>query len=250
MKKIMFLSSFTLMSLFLGESKVLAQCANVNFDCRAAGYTQTSCPSGGVRCPTDNSLWYCPQNTAFCEVGYILNSDMSCTKNKVSGKTPIAVVAYLDGKGGGQAISLEDLPAQVMMASGVTIPDSYEETSFAMTGVKSCEKTQLLINSGDKSKFPAAWAAYEYAPAAAPNTKGKWCIPDVGVLFYARRAYAAEIDAAIKNLNAEEFTDYYWTTSLTEKRGMYSFHFVKDDGITTSYGYYDRNYKIRPVIEF
>ena len=28
-----------------------------------------------------------------CEVGYILNSDKTCTQNKVSGKTPIGVIA-------------------------------------------------------------------------------------------------------------------------------------------------------------
>lgn len=240
------------MSLFLGESKVLAQCANINFDCRAAGYTQTSCPSGGVRCPTDNSLWYCPQSTSFCEVGYILNSDMSCTKNKVSGKTPIAVVAYLDGKGGGQAISLEDLPAQAMMASGVTIPDNYKINGYSKNETESCEKTQLLINAGDKNKFPAAWAAYEYAPAEASNTKGKWCIPDLGVLFYARRAYATEIDATLKNLNAEEFADDYLTASIRSQSStscrLYS---VNENGDVITWGScFDNYYKIRPVIEF
>lgn len=240
------------MSLFLGESKVLAQCANVNFDCRAAGYTQTSCPSGGVRCPTDNSLWYCPQNTAFCEVGYILNSDMSCTKNKVSGKTPIAVVAYLDGKGGGQAISLEDLPAQALVTSGEMLPDDCTRNSNIIRA-KSCEQTRLLINAGDKSKYPAAWAAYEYAPAAAPETKGKWCIPDVGVLFYARKAYAAEIDATLKKLNAAEFTDnYYWTISVAYKYALScQMHMVRANGDLITWGSCsDNHYKIRPVIEF
>ena len=37
----------------------------------------------------------CAQN---CVVGSILNSDMSCTSTKVSGKTPIGVVSYINGR--------------------------------------------------------------------------------------------------------------------------------------------------------
>ncbi len=91
-------------------------------DCASLGYTETSCPDGGgVKCPWNTNLMYCPKcetkNPCLsCYVGWILNSDMTCSTEKENGKTPIGVVVSqiitgnnTDAKCGGTALALSDL---------------------------------------------------------------------------------------------------------------------------------------------
>ena len=54
-------------------------------DCKSLGYTEASCPDGGgVKCPWNTSLMYCPKckNTCTsknsCEIGDVLYSDKKC----------------------------------------------------------------------------------------------------------------------------------------------------------------------------
>ncbi len=91
--------------------------------CEDLGYNQSSCPDGGgVKCPWNTNLMYCCKKCEEkspcqgCYVGRILNSDMTCSENKVNGKTPIGVVAsqVITSKGAmikcvGMAVALKDI---------------------------------------------------------------------------------------------------------------------------------------------
>ena len=49
---------FSLLSSVLVSGSVYAACAPAP-DCASLGYTASSCPNGGVKCPWDTNLWFC-----------------------------------------------------------------------------------------------------------------------------------------------------------------------------------------------
>ena len=78
----------------LSASEAHAETCTASPDCKSLGYTESSCSDGGVKCPFGN-YWFCGGKKDVCQschVGWILNSDLTCSAEKVSGKTPIGVV--------------------------------------------------------------------------------------------------------------------------------------------------------------
>lgn len=56
-------------SIGLGANTIYAACT-IAPDCAALGYTQTSCPDGGVKCPWDTSKMFCKKGEAACDNSY------------------------------------------------------------------------------------------------------------------------------------------------------------------------------------
>ena len=178
-------------SLSLIPNLTYAQCAVT--DCLQLGYTSLKSCDNGLKCPF-GEYWACPKITKAelgscngyaknCSIGQILHSDGTCTTDKVSGKTPIGVVVYIGEEGCGQALALKDLGNMTWGGHGTDIPDlmNYTDALAAGTDFDSCGNTQIIIKQGDANKYPAAWAAVDYAPSSVPATKGKWCLPAGGV---------------------------------------------------------------------
>lgn len=54
--------------MFFSTTSLAATCVqNSSSDCEPLGYTQSSCPNGGVACPYDKTKWHCAKWT--CEDG-------------------------------------------------------------------------------------------------------------------------------------------------------------------------------------
>ena len=242
MRRIFLMSSVLFVAPFVfGEmGEASAQCVATQ-DCASLGYTEASCPNGGIKCPFGNT-WSCKrencgssfkyacsgtgyaggsgsacggkyeqcsctsgytwngtscsavavlgQCTGYaknCAIGQILNSDGTCTTDKVSGKMPIGVVVYISGG--------TDKCGYAMTAS--PIQRSIWSTGFGYTGASNSTEWKEVIkdfnvsgnmtkiiqaSGGDSSKYPAAYAALNYAPSTAPTSKGKWALPTAGVL--------------------------------------------------------------------
>ena len=179
-------------SLSLIPNITYAQCAVT--DCQQLGYTSLQKCDNGLKCPF-GEYWACPkveekavlgECTGYaknCKIGDILNSDGTCTTNKVSGKTPIGVVVYIGDDNCGQAMAMQDLENMRWSNEEIDIPNltNYDSNSNAAKDFNSCSNTQKIIKAGDANQYPAAWAAVNYAPNEAPATKGKWCLPAAGV---------------------------------------------------------------------
>ena len=181
-------------SLSLIPQYAAAQCAVT--DCQQLGYTSLQKCDNGLKCPF-GEYWACPkveekavlgECTGYaknCKIGDILNSDGTCTRNKESGKTPIGVVVYVSSdRKCGQAAALEDTKPSTggWAEEYVDIPGikNYLTESEAFTDFKSCENTAAILAQGNENLYPAAWLCHNYAPAKAPETKGKWCLPAAG----------------------------------------------------------------------
>ena len=182
-------------SLSLIPNLTYAQCAVT--DCLQLGYTSLKSCGGGLKCPF-GEYWACPKVTKAelgscngyaknCKIGDILNSDGTCTGDKINGKTPIGIVLYISGGRCGWAMTVSPVAQGIAWGdynSSVPGVSDYTDSETAFTDYNACGNTEKIIQAskGDSSKYPAAYAAVNYAPASVPETKGKWCLPAIGML--------------------------------------------------------------------
>lgn len=68
---------------------------------------------------------------------------------------------------------------------GVDIPElqNYTNSSLVTEDFDVTGNMIKIIQAGDSSTYPAAYAALNYAPFVAPSTKGKWALPTAGILY-------------------------------------------------------------------
>ena len=152
-------------------------------------YKSCNCASGyewkDGKCQTKGAvLGECTGYAQNCSIGQILNNDGSCSNDVVSGKTPLGVVIYIGGDNCGYVMTASPIQKNIMWSSSSTTTGIGATTNWtvAIKNFDACANTQKIIQQGNSSKYPAAWAAVNYAPSAAPATKGKWCLPAPGML--------------------------------------------------------------------
>ena len=261
--------------------------------CEELGYTEVACfQNNGVKCPYgDKYFCVCPMNYKFtctgenqtggvgedcngkytacncsgglmwgdgacvenCPLGSILFDDFTCSDDVVSGKTPIGIVVYKDGKGAGQALALKSLgdykwSTEYVDISGLT---NYTSAEAASKDYASCQNSILIKSQGSSSAYPAVWAAHNYTTA---GTKvGDWCLPAAGI-FTSIYNNQSTINTGFSRANGTQFTTstYAWSSS----------EYDTDTGSLAWYSYFDRSYglyynygkdvsrEVRPVIGF
>ena len=239
MRKYILLTSVLLTAPF-AVGNVSAQCVETQ-DCASLGYTETSCESGGIKCPFGNT-WACKsescdrgEDNPDCTYGSIYYNDGTCIKEFVSGRIPIGVVVYMDTVDNQKWIMALDNAASGVKWSTeeVDIPEitNYTIERTAVSDLKSCENTEAMLALGE-SKYPAAAAAKNYAPAGAENTKGQWCLPAMGIWNMVNN-HRTEIDAAISRARGTSLGSYHWSSS----------EYSSDDAWFCSSGTFHKNYK-------
>ncbi len=217
-------------------------------------YKSCTCDEGYVwgkgNCVARAEWGQCNGYAAGCSVGDILYSDGTCNKNIISEKTAIAVVAYVDNNDCGQALALNSL-GQYQWASngesraGTQFDYIYRDSLEKIT--TSCKTTKIVIQTGDKKTFPAAWAAYEYS---TEGTKaGDWCLPAPGI-FDPYRSNQNIVDAALKSVGGTAMgTTSVWSPFQESHYSTHGYIWYTGYG-STSYSSSTSNYEVRPVIEF
>ena len=221
MRKFTLLTSVLLTAPF-AVGNVSAQCVATQ-DCASLGYTETSCENGGIKCPFGNT-WACKSKSCNlgsdnpdCTYSSIYYNDGTCIKELVSGRIPIGVVVYDDAITHEKWImALDDAGDFVTWSTElIDIPDitTYSIERTAVTDLKSCENTKAMLALGE-STSPTAAAAQNYAPLGAENTKGKWCLPSLGIWNMVDN-HRTEIDAAISRASgtALSSSSQYWSSS-------------------------------------
>ena len=274
MKKILLASAGVIFS----AGTVYAACIPTP-SCSSLGYESSSSCEGGIKCPFGNA-WNCTLadkiteitteiteikkvieeggvgggNTKDCAIGSIFYSDISCSYGKVlPGKTPIGVVVYVDGTGGGQAMALKKIGDYAWGGYGtdITTLTNWSSAEMAATDVQSCSNTILITNAGNKSTYPAAWAAHEYrTDGTAP---GDWCLPAAGIMTSIKNNMSA-INAGFVLAGGDQLgtSSYLWSSSEYSSSHAWYSSFSGDYGLNTNYYTYDKNrsYEVRPVLAF
>ena len=255
-------------SLSLIPSLLYAQCTTTP-DCAAMGYKETANKGGCLKCPVGNG-WYCPEPqeekavlgecTGYaknCKIADILNSDGTCTTDKESGKTPLGVVIYIGSDNCGYAMTASPIATNLKwstkeVATGIGATPYW---TTAITNFDACANTQKIIQQGDSSTYPAAWAAVNYSPIAAPVTKGKWCLPAPGMLNSLYTNFYA-INNTISKLGGKQLTHDIPVWSSSESDYFTAWAFLPgaascNCGVTSYVKYLnDSGSVVRPVIAF
>ncbi len=271
MKKVILLSSVLLAVPFMmnGETQA-ADCVTQN--CPTLGYTEASNTGNCVKCPFGN-FWACPkieekavlgQCTGYaknCKIGDILNNDGTCTTNKESGKTPIGIVVYISGGSDkcGYAMTASPIVFSIEWGNPNTDIPSLPNYTSVTTAIKDFDVSGnmakiIQASGGDRYKYPAAYAALNYAPSAAPTSKGKWALPTAGILNSLYTNFK-DISNAISKVGGTQFGgDAYhiWSSSECNDRFAWSFCITYGNGLTYNHkksGGYGGNY-VHPVIAF
>ena len=203
----------------------------------------------GEDCAKENA---CLKGSQF---GYILNSDMTVTSSKQSGKTPIGVVVCsYSGNTGGQAMALNSLGEYYWSTEYVDILDlpNYASSPTAAGDVASCENSAIIRAQGDGSTYPAVWQAYNYSTEG--TTVGDWCLPAAGI-FNSIYNNQSVINAGFDSVGGTQFTNSTEAWASSE----YYYHNAWISGFSGSYGLsscgkYDSTSifikEVRPVIGF
>ena len=207
-------------------------------------YTECTCASGYEW--KDGS---CSQGG--CKIGDIFYSDKTCSSDVVSGKTPIAVVVYLDGNGGGQSMALNSIGQYTWGGYGRDISGltNYSSSLAASQDFASCENSQIIMAAGDKSTYPAVWAANEYSTEG--TSSGDWCLPAAGI-FTSYYDNQEKINTGFDKAGGTKLTtsNYAWASS--ERSGLYAWvsSFIYSYGLASGNIAKYNSFEVRPVIEF
>ena len=191
-----------------------------------------------------------------CNIGDILYSDGTCASTVVSGKTPIAVVVYKSDDGNcAQAMALKSIGNYMWGGYGTDIPglNNFTSDSSASTDLQSCSNTVLITAAGDKSTYPAAWAAHEYKTAG--TNAGDWCLPAAGIMFSIKKSMLA-INVGFVLAGGDQLgtSSYLWSSSEDSSDDAWNSDFSGGYGLyyyLSDYHYikYSRT-EVRPVLEF
>ena len=239
--------------------------------CASLGYESSSSCEGGIKCPFGNA-WNCTLTdiknkitelekiieesvggNKNCAVGHIYYSDKSCSVSYDASKTPIGVVVYVDGQGHGQVMALQSIgsykwgPTEI----DITTLTNFTDAESASYDLNSCPNTEKILAAGDKSTYPAAWAAHEYKTEG--TEAGNWCLPAAGIFtsYYNNQQL---VNLGITNARGTQIGtgSYNWSSSETSSGYTWYSNFNNIYGL--NYKYDDSNkdgsYEVRPVLEF
>ena len=193
----------------------------------------------------------CNGSAKNCNIGDILYSDGTCSPQRISGKTPIAVVVYKSADGNcAQAMALKSI-GKYEWGSGTDISTLQNVVTLysAAQDLASCENTAKIIAAGDKSEYPAAWAAHEYKTVG--TEAGDWCLPAAGIMTSIKDGMELiNIGYGLVSGTKIGTSSYFWSSSenVSNRAWYSSFSDVYGHGVTNHLKNLSR--EVRPVIEF
>ena len=247
--------------------------------CASLGYESSSSCEGGIKCPFGNA-WNCTLadkineitteiteikkvieeggvgggDTSNCIVGSVFYSDHTCSYGAVlPTKAPIGVVVYVDGTGGGQVMALKSIGNYTWGGYGTDIStlQNFSSDSAASQDLASCENTAKIIAAGNKSKYPAAWAAHEYKTEG--TNAGDWCLPAAGIMTSIKDGMKLiNIGYGLVSGTKIGTSSHFWSSSEIDSDYAWFSDFSTDYGLSYRRNYYDKGYsnEVRPVLEF
>ena len=240
--------------------------------CSSLGYESSSSCEGGIKCPFGNA-WNCTLvnkiteiekiiqeggtssgkgDTSNCIVGSIFYSDWTCSSGSlIQGKIPIGVVVYSDGAGHGQVMALGDIGSYEWSSENVDIStlQNFTSDSAASQDLASCENTAKIIAAGDKSKYPAAWAAHEYKTVG--TEAGDWCLPAAGIMTSIKNGMALiNIGYGLFSGSKIGTRSFFWSSAEYSKHTAWRSSFSSGSGLLYDSPNKSFSHEVWPVLEF
>lgn len=226
-----------------------AQAACVSNDCSALGYnkSESACSGDIIRCPFDTSKVFCKEKPN-AEVGMIYYSDGTISKDILSGKTPIGVVALVKGNQRLAVALTETSIAWGGEGHNVScLPDyNYESGLDKKTDINGKSNTKCLVN--DSQPHPAASYCNNLKAASSGYGSSGWYLPAAGELspILLNRT---TINTTMRQLNKTELGDF-WYKSSTEYNENYAWLVRISEIMNYAHGKNSASYSVRCIIDF
>ena len=203
--------------------------------------------------PAEQAEWgKCNGYAQNCNIGDILYSDGTCNPQKISGKTPIAVVVYKSADGNcAQAMALKSIGNYRWGGYGTDIStiQNYNTQEAASYDLNSCANTQKIIEVL-KGIDSAATAAQGYKTEG--TNAGDWCLPAAGV-FTSIHNNQSTVNTGITNAGGTQIIKniYLWSSSEVSLTTAWSARLENAYGLGDNHNRTKSNdYEVRPVLEF
>ena len=211
----------SLSAALLASTPAWAINCQVQTSCTTLGYTSNTDEGGCLKCPFGNQ-WACVKSagqeepsTGECQIGAILYSDMTCSSEVISSKTPIGVVFDSDRK---LAIGLET--SNTMWLSGIATiskfdaPDvkNYETSSTALSDINGKKNTKNILKYSRVGGRVSPAAEYVDAYKTKGTSAGDWYLPSLGELdiLYKNKA---KLSTALDLFGLRVFHSSFWSST-------------------------------------
>ena len=212
------ISTLSILGSLAASGAAAAQTCATPPSCETLGFTKSETDCEGLealKCPFDQSKLYCPQgggNMSAAAPGAILYSDGTISDSVIASKTPVGIVAYVNGSTG-FAVSLTEVSKNWTYIFG-NVPCIVEANlSMAITDMNGRNNTVCLVNYSGSYSYPAA--EYCNTFSAVSNGKGSsgWYLPAAGELYSMSFSYGA-INLGLQKLSKTQISSsYYWSSS-------------------------------------
>ncbi len=225
-----------------------ASAACVTGDCAAMGYnkTESACSGDIIRCPFDTSKVFCKEKPNI-KIGMIYYSDGTFSNDIIAAKTPIGVVAYLNGANG-LIIALEEKTNNTAWGGeghNVTCLTDYNDNANLD---KNGRANTLCLSSSDSQSHPAAIYCHNFKASTTGIGSNGWYLPAAGELAPILLNINT-INATLTKLNKTKINDM-WYKSSTEYNENYTWLVRISNIMNYAYGKNGTYYSVRCVTNF
>ena len=146
-------------------------------------YYECTCTSGYIWNDSSQKCEYDYKTN--CVIGALYYSDGTCSDKLESSKTLLGIVIYeKSASQNGWVMTHKRVKSYIRWSTeSVNVPGITSTTNWhaAAKDFDSCGNTDKIRAQGNSSKYPAAWAAYNYQPSGTPTGK-RWCLPAAGLI--------------------------------------------------------------------
>ena len=184
--------------------------------CETLGFTKSETDCEGLealKCPFDQSKLYCPQgggNMSAAAPGAILYSDGTISDSVIASKTPVGIVAYVNGSTG-FAVALTE-SNQTWGGYGYNVSCLGDmDSGAASADMNGRVNTQCLVS--DSQTHPAANYCNTFSAVSSGKGSSGWYLPAAGELKAMSYSYGA-INLGLQKLSKTQISSsYYWSSS-------------------------------------
>ena len=210
------IASLSMLGSLAASGAAAAQTCATPPSCETLGFTKSETDCEGLealKCPFDQSKLYCPQgggNMSAAAPGAILYSDGTISDSVIASKTPIGVVAYVNGSTG-FAISLRET-SRVWGGYRYNVPCLADmDSNAATTDMNGKTNTLCLLKS--MNVYPAANYCDTYSAVSSGKDPNDWYLPSAGELMAISNNYS-QINSTLSKLSQTQISSsYYWSSS-------------------------------------
>ena len=230
-------------SLLAGSAAAQTCVAN---NCAALGFTKSAsnCEGDIIRCPFDTSKVFCKEKIYVPKPGDILYSDGTISDIVIASKTPVGIVAYVNGSTG-FAVSLTEVSKNWSSGYEDVSCLTNSSSSKAMTDMNGKTNTMCLFNYNSNYSYPAAEYCNTFSAVSSGKGSNSWYLPAAGELYSMRFSYDA-INLGLQKLSKTQISsNYYWSSS--EYTNNHAWYVRPSDGYMYNYTKY-RSVRVRCIL--